>query len=58
MEGETLGVAGGWALWRPARGGGGVERARARERERERVARWDGPVRPTEIQFSAYLFQS
>jgi len=35
MEGETLGVAGGWALWRPARGGGGVERARARERERE-----------------------
>ena len=33
-------------------------RGRARERERERVARWDGPVRPTEIQFSAYLFQS
>jgi len=32
MEGETLGVAGGWALWRPARGGG-VERAHERERE-------------------------
>ena len=33
-EGEALGVAGGWALWRPARGGDGVEEG-VRERERE-----------------------
>ena len=34
-EGEALGVASGWAPWRPARGGGsGVEEG-VRERERE-----------------------
>ena len=48
MEGEALGVAGGWVPWRPARGGGGVEGG-VRES-------WGWPVRPTEIQFSASLF--
>ena len=52
MEGEALGVAGGWAPWRPARGGGGVECARGRGSRES----WGWPVRPTEIQFSAYLF--
>ena len=59
MEGEALGVTGGWAPCRPARGAAAAWKgapAREGDREGERRESRGGPVRPTGINSQPNLF--